>query len=205
MTSIIGYGAGSHARAVIEAIRSGYEYRVVAVADDDVVAPLTILGVPVVAPENLPTHEHAFVGVGGITDAAPRIRVFQLLSGLGYALPPIVHGSATVSPLAVVERGGQVLAAAIITSGAIIGEGAIINTGAIVEHDCVIGAHTHIAPGVTLGGNVTVGAASHVGLGATILQGVTIGDDALIAAGSVVLHDVPDRGWVCGVPAKAMR
>lgn len=204
MTSIVGYGAGSHARALIESIRSGYEYKVVAVADESLMAGFLILGVPVVAPAELPPCDHAFVGVGGITDAEPRTRVFQLLSNLGYALPPIIHASATISPLAEIARGAQILAGAIVTSGAIISQGAIINTGAIVEHDCVIGSHSHIAPGVTLGGDVYVGHGSHIGLGATVLQGVTIGDNALIAAGSVVLHDVPKETWVCGVPAKAM-
>ena len=44
-----------------------------------------------------------------------------------------------------------------------------------------------------------------IGSNATILCGVTIGEGAMVGAGAVVTHDVPDRGVVAGVPARAMR
>ncbi len=206
MIPIVGLGAGAHARAVIEAIRSVGVYDVVSVADDDTSVTGEIAGVPIVSYMLIdPDVPCAFVGVGGIEDAFPRKHSYRRLRGLGYDLPSIVHSSAIISPLAHLADGVQVLAGAIVNADAHIDEGAIINTGSIVEHDCLIGAHTHIAPGVTLGGFVVIGESSHVGLGSSILQEVRIGDNALIAAGSVVLHDVPDGTRVCGVPAKAMR
>ncbi len=205
MIPIVGLGAGAHARAVIEAIRSVGVYDVVHVADDDTSVTGEIAGVPIVSYEQIDSDVPcAFVGVGGIKDATPRTNAYRRLRGLGYTLPVIVHSSAIISPLARLADGVQVLAGAIVNADAHIDEGAIINTGSIVEHDCLIGAHTHIAPGVTLGGFVVVGERSHVGLGSTILQEVRVGVDALVAAGSVVLHDVPKETWVCGVPAKAM-
>jgi UDP-2-acetamido-3-amino-2,3-dideoxy-glucuronate N-acetyltransferase len=41
-----------------------------------------------------------------------------------------------------------------------------------------------------------------VGANATIICGVTLGRYAFVAAGSVVTKDVPDYGFVVGVPAR---
>lgn len=41
-----------------------------------------------------------------------------------------------------------------------------------------------------------------IGANATIVCGVTIGDYAMIGAGAVVTRDVPDYGFVFGVPAR---
>ena len=83
-----------------------------------------------------------------------------------------------------------------------IGENAIINTQSSVDHDCCIGAHTHLSPGVTLSGGVHIGACSHVGTGANVIQNVLIGRTCLVGAGSLVIHNVQDEQCVVGVPAK---
>jgi sugar O-acyltransferase (sialic acid O-acetyltransferase NeuD family) len=204
---IVGFGAGSHCRSLIDAIQSAGVYEVVAVGDDDPgMFGQTVRGVPIVAFHELAVLAgHAFVGVGGITDSGPRTRAFQSLTLAGFRLPAVIHSRAAVCDQATIEDGAQILVGAIVNDTAHIGVGAIINSGAIVEHDCRIGDHTHVAPGAVFGGNVTVGDGCHIGLGATIREGLTIGDQALIAAGAVVLHDVPAGEWVCGVPAHEMR
>lgn len=42
------------------------------------------------------------------------------------------------------------------------GENAIINTCASIDHDCIIGKHCHIAPGVLMGGGVAVHDDAHI-------------------------------------------
>jgi acetyltransferase-like isoleucine patch superfamily enzyme len=83
-----------------------------------------------------------------------------------------------------------------------VGHNSIINTRASVDHDCVIGAHVHLAPGVTLSGGVTVGEGTHIGTGAVVIQGMTIGPRAIVGAGAVVVADVPAGAVVLGVPAR---
>ena len=208
---IVGLGAGTHAKSVLEALRSSGRFDVTALVDDDRArAGIAVLGVPVladsVALERLRGEgiRHAFVGVGGTRDSGPRRRVFERLGGAGFELPEIVHRTASVSPWARLGRGAQVLAAAVVSPEAEIGEGAIVNTGAIVEHDCRIGPHAHVAPGARLAGLVTIGRGTHVGIGAVVIEGVSIGAEALVGAGAVVLRDVAAGERVAGVPARPL-
>ena len=48
-------------------------------------------------------------------------------------------------------------AGAIVQAGARVGEDTLINTGASVDHDCVVGPHVHVGPGVTLSEDEAVG------------------------------------------------
>jgi UDP-perosamine 4-acetyltransferase len=206
---ILGMGAGTHAKSVVDAIRAAGEFEPVALIDDDVTrAGNELLGVPVVADGTALQRFrsegvlHAFVGVGGTKESGPRRQVFARLREADFDLPSIVHRTATVSRWARVGVGAQILAAAVLNADAEIGDGVILNTGAIVEHDCQIGAHAHIAPGARLAGLVTVGSGAHVGIGAVVIEGVRIGTNALVAAGAVVVRDVEDGTRVAGVPAR---
>lgn len=208
LVPIVGFGAGTHVKSVLEAIRSAGRFEVAALVDDDsALAGTDVLGTPVVSADTLERLRadgvtQAFAGVGGVGSSSARRRVFERLLEAGFELPSIVHASAVVSPWATLGRGAQILAAAVVNAGAEIGDGAIVNTGAIVEHDCRVGAHAHVAPGARLAGLVRVGEGTHVGIGATVIEGVRIGAEALVAAGAVVLRDVPEGGRVAGVPAR---
>lgn len=207
---IVGLGAGTHVKSLLEAIRSAGRFEPRALVDDDPARTGSeVLGVPVVggrALEELRSQgvAHAFAGVGGVGDSSARERVFERLLAAGFELPPIVHASAVCSPWARLGRGVHVLAGAVVNASAEIGDNVIVNTGAIVEHDCSIGAHAHLAPGSRLAGGVTVGERAHVGIGAVVIEGVEIGGRALVAAGAVVVGDVPAGARVAGVPARAM-
>ena len=210
-TPILGLGAGTHAKSVLEALHSGGGFEPVAVVDDDPSrAGQELLGVPVIFGEETVARLrasgvcHAFVGVGGVLDPDPRRRVFERLRESEMEIPPIVHAAATVSRWARLAAGAQVLAAAVVNADAVICEGAIVNTGAIVEHDCRIGPHAHVAPGARLAGLVRVGRAAHVGIGAVVIEGMSIGPEALVAAGAVVVRDVEAGERVAGVPARPL-
>jgi UDP-perosamine 4-acetyltransferase len=207
---IVGLGAGTHAKSLLEAIRSRGDFNVVGLVDDDPTrAGTTLLDISVSGPESFETGrpdgvEHAFCGVGGVGSSAARRSAAARLLEAGFELPPIVHESAVVSPWAEVGRGSQILARAVVNADADVGEGAIVNTGAIVEHDVRIGAYAHISPGAVLGGLVEVGADAHVGIGAVVIQCVRIGAGALVAAGAVVVDDVEPGARVAGVPARRL-
>jgi sugar O-acyltransferase (sialic acid O-acetyltransferase NeuD family) len=207
---IVGLGAGTHAKSLLEAIRSVDGFDVVALVDDDPSrVGQELLGVPIVSAEELARLRsngiaQAFTGVGGVGASEGRRAVFERLLAEGFGLPPIVHASASVSPWARLGRGVQVLAAAVVNAEAQLGDGAIVNTGAIVEHECYVEAHAHVAPGAVLGGLARVGERAHVGIGAVVIEGIAIGADALVAAGAVVIRDVPDGARVAGVPARPL-
>jgi UDP-3-O-[3-hydroxymyristoyl] glucosamine N-acyltransferase len=134
--------------------------------------------------------------VGGIIDINIRIKLFELLGGLGFAFPALCHPRATLEKSAQVLDGAQVFANAYVGSSALLHERCMINTGAIVSHDCEIGAYTHIAPGALLAGHVHVGARALVGMGVTTSIGIHIGAGARIGNGAILLTDVPERAIV---------
>ena len=143
-------------------------------------------------------------GLGSVGDTSLRTDIFSKFKNQGYRFRQVIHPSATVAEDCILGEGVQILAGVVVNTGTRIAADSIVNTGAIVDHECNIGSHVHIAPGVTLSGGVQVGDYSHIGTGATVIQGITIGEKALVAAGAVVVHDVAARKKVLGVPAKAL-
>jgi sugar O-acyltransferase (sialic acid O-acetyltransferase NeuD family) len=200
---LIIYGAGGHAKAVMEMAQAIGAFRVIGIIDDNpALAGSFVLGIPVLGTRDLLPQLYsqgvrlAANGVGGIIDLNIRMKLFDLLSGLGFALPSLRHPRATLEASAQVMDGVQVFANAYVGSSALLHERCMINTGAIVSHDCEIGAYTHIAPGAMLAGHVHVGARALVGMGVTTAIGIHIGAGARIGNGAILLADVPDRAII---------
>lgn len=144
-------------------------------------------------------------GIGIAESTLKRKQIFETYKAAGYSFIQVIHRSVIVSSDVRLAEGVQLMAGSIIQPGSQIGLNTLINTQASVDHDCLVGAHVHIAPGATLCGGVTVGNGALIGAGATILQGIRIGTNSLVGAGSVVTKDVPDGVKVIGVPARVMR
>jgi sugar O-acyltransferase (sialic acid O-acetyltransferase NeuD family) len=203
-------GAGGHARVLLDMLSL---LKIPVAGMTDVAASLAgreIFGVRVLgddeALQRFPCGTTRLVnGLGSVKTMDARRAAFARLRARGYGFLTLAHPSAVVSARAVLGEGVQALARSVVQCGARIGANSILNTGAQVDHDCVVGDHVHLAPGVTLSGDVHIGDGSHVGTGAVVVQGVRIGAGCLVAAGAVVISDVPDGARVGGVPAKALR
>ena len=72
--------------------------------------------------------------------------LFRLL-GAGLTVPTLVHPRAYVSPTAKLGTGVMVLPMAVVNTRVTVEMGCIINIGALIDHDSIIGAGTHLAPG----------------------------------------------------------
>lgn len=70
---------------------------------------------------------------------------------------------------------------------------------AMTTNDDTMGRH---GPELPLRG-ATLRRACRIGGSAVLVPGVEVGEEAFVAAGAVVTRDVPPRGWVLGVPARA--
>jgi len=212
MTKVVGFGAGGHARVVIDILKMIGGFEIVGLLDrDETLWGTEILGVPVLGDDSLREEikengvHSAFIGLGSIKNAEPRRRLYEAARASGFAMVRAIHPRAIVSESSIVGDGPMVMAGAIINPAARLGNNVIINSGAIIEHDCVIADHSHIATGARLAGTVKIGEGVHVGLGALIREGVSIGNGAIVGAGAVVIEDVPDRTVVVGVPARVLR
>jgi sugar O-acyltransferase (sialic acid O-acetyltransferase NeuD family) len=184
-TKFLLIGAGGHSKAIVEAL--GRDTLTAYV--DDVVAPwlaIERIGDDETALQSALPANFA-MGLGGVSRQAleHRLSLFERYLASGRAAPCICHPAAHVSPSAQIEEGAIILAGAIVQPGAVVGRAAIVNTGAIVEHDCHLGAGSHLAPRAVLLGDVRVGRCAMIGAGATVLPQCEIGDGILVPANSL--------------------
>jgi sugar O-acyltransferase (sialic acid O-acetyltransferase NeuD family) len=210
MPTVIVFGAGGHARVVIECLQAQGVVIHGVLARDAAAHGTALLGAPILGDDTLlPTLRGQgvdcfVVGVGGVRDNTARRRLFE--AGLAAGLRPFTvrHPTAICSPSATIADGAQLLPGSIVNASAVIEENVIVNTGAIVEHGCVVEAHTHVATGARVAADVRIGRAAHIGAGATIRQGLVVGTEAVVGAGAAVTRDVPPHAVVAGVPARPL-
>ena len=199
MSDFILYGAGGHARVIIDCISdSGHTIKGFFDDDDSLVSlnGFDVLGTYDSSEEN---EAKLIVTIG---DNMIRKKV---VNEIDHDFGIAQHPSCIVSKYTNIGKGTVLIQGSIVQSGTSIGLHCIINTGCSIDHDCRVGDYVHISPRVTLCANVEVGEGSHIGAGATILPGVKIGSWCQVGAGAVITKDVPDQCVVVGVPGKVVR
>lgn len=198
------YGAGGHSKVVFDAARSAGMTVHVLADDDDALEEA--YGLRVINPQRdwslLPSPFSYIVAIG---DNPARTRVFEELRKRGCVPLSVLHRSAIVATGATVGDGTLLCAGAVINPGARLGINCILNTCASVDHDCLVGDHVHLCPGVRLGGDVVVGSGTMIGLGAVVLPGVKVGAECIVGAGAVVNRDIPARVVAYGNPARVRK
>jgi acetyltransferase EpsM len=204
MTPIIIFGAGGHARVVLDALlTSGASARAFV---DDHRRVETLDGLPVWDAEDAAwLGLSRFQFVVAIGDNRIRASIFQRLLTRGGTPLTVLHPKAVVSSRASFGPGTVVMAGAIVNPGARIGSNCILNTGCSVDHDCAVGDHVHLCPGVRLAGTVRIGEHTLLGTGSCVTPGRSIGSGTLVGAGSVVVRDLPDNCLAHGNPARVQR
>ena len=204
---IIVFGAGGHARVVIDAIQRQGRYQIAFIADaNELLKGSCLAGYEVKSEAEAMTaaSDKASGAIIAIGNNAARSRLAEALVGKGFSLFSVVHPAAVVALSASIGAGTLIMPGSIINADTHVGDNVIINTAAIVEHECMIGDHVHIGPNATLCGGVAVGAGTLVGAGATVLTGVRVGARAIIGAGATVLHDIPDGATAVGSPCRIL-
>lgn len=199
------FGAGGHAKVVLDVIEKQGLYRTVGLFDDNASLQGTeFYGYQVIggrekllADNRSPTLRRCIVAIG---DNRARLELAEWMSRNGFELVTAVHCSSQVARGVILGGNTVIMAGTVINSDTTIRDSVIINTAATVDHDCLIHSGVHIAPGCHLCGGVTVGKESFLGAGTIIIPGITVGAHAVIGAGSVVVNDVPDHAVAKGVP-----
>jgi len=202
--SLLILGAGGHALSVADAAESA-GFRVVGFVSDHVgdSAALAAPIFPDVSSTEWGTLEVA-LGIGA-NFIREDIYASTLESYPELVVASVIHGSAWVSPAAVVHAGAVVLSQASVGPSATLGTGALINTAASLDHESQLGDFASLGPGAHTGGRVSIGARSMVGLNAGVLQGRQIGEDTVIGAHSLATQDFASSVVALGIPCQVTK
>lgn len=207
-------GARGHARVLIHLLQESGTPPV-AIADiDDRLHGTDVYGVPVIGGDDAvmaqnPSETVLVNAVGNAPGSGQsglnlRRALFETFKGKGFEFASVFSNDAVVSGKTTLGEGVQAITRAVIHPGVNIGDNTILNTGASLDHDCWVGAHSHIAPWAVLCGGVTVGDECHIGARAVLVPGVKVGDGAVVGAGAVVIGDVAAGTTVVGNPARVI-
>ncbi|TLS66735.1 acetyltransferase [Mariprofundus erugo] len=200
---VIIIGGGGHARVVLDTLRSMQANVIGYLAPTKASRmPVEYLGDDSSIRKYSSTDVELANGLGSVGSQNLRSMVYNRFKERGYRFTTLIHPAAIVAADAEFEEGCQVMAGSVVQTGVYCGENVLINTRAGVDHDCTIGANTHVSVGVTLSGDVSIGSHVHLGAGSTVIQGISIGDYSVVGAGAVVIADVGSDQTVVGVPAR---
>lgn len=200
-------GSGGHAKVLLEALRKKDTKIAGFLEIDKKLIGNTIFDFPIYDQEKIfnqysPNDIFLVNGIGSTHIPTLRKKQFDMLKKRGYPFLTVTHPTAYYSDDVIIGEGTQLLTNSVVLTGTKIGCNTIINTSSSIDHDCEIGNHVHIAPGVVLSGSVKIEEGCHIGTGASIIQGISVGENSLIAAGAVVVKNVLPNSVMAGVPAR---
>lgn len=143
-----------------------------------------------------------FVAIG---NNYTREKLQRTLTAQGAEIATLIHPAVVMGAQVMIGRGSIAMAGVVVNAATRIGEGVILNTCSSVDHDCTVGAFSHISVGAHLAGTVRVGERTYVGAGATIINDVCVGSDCILGAGAVAVRDITTPGTYIGIPAQERR
>jgi sugar O-acyltransferase (sialic acid O-acetyltransferase NeuD family) len=190
---VIILGAGGHARVLIDCLLLN-SVKILGMTDTNQ-KKSTVLGVPLLGNDSIieqysPKNIQLINGIGSISQPYLRRKIYEKFKDLGFSFQNVIHPSAVIATDVNWGEGAQVMAGAVIQSGCTISDNTIVNTSTSLDHECEIGAHVHLAPGVVLSGNVFIEELCHIGIGATIMQSIRVGKGSFVKAGTIVKSDI---------------
>lgn len=182
-------GGGSHCIACIDVIEQEARFEIAGIVDKDTTDGM-LLGYPVLGSDNdlkilRETYSSALIAVGQIKSPSNRIRLFEQLKSLDYALPIIISPRAYVSKHTVIGEGSIVMHDSLVNAGAKVGNNCIINTKALLEHDSIVEDNCHISTGAIINGGAMICQGSFVGSNAVTKEAVKTRVNDFIKAGSL--------------------
>ena len=147
----------------------------------------------------LPKHD-IFIAVG---ENAARKKLYERVQKAGFNCVSLIHPSAIISKSASVSgENVAIMPFVAINARAVIEAGVILNTACVIEHECLVGAFSHISVGAKLAGNVKIGRGCFLGVNSCVLPNLSLCDEVILGAGAVATKNIAQKGVFVGVPAK---
>ncbi|MNJ39438.1 putative acetyltransferase EpsM [compost metagenome] len=201
------YGAGGHAKVVLDIIHSQGN-RVIGVLDDHLQQTkwnnINVLGTKDCIPGVIKEFPQALFMVT-IGNNQTRNKIVSNLKENGCRFGAAIHSSAIIGSNVRIGIGTVIMPNVVINAGTFIGDHVIINTAATVDHDCSLSDYVHICPGVHMAGGVQIGWGTQIGTGASLIPQIRVGSNTIVGAASCVIRDVPDHVVAVGNPSRVIR
>ncbi|MCG8502956.1 MAG: acetyltransferase [Firmicutes bacterium] len=208
MKDIVVFGAGGHAKVVIDMIEKQGDFKVIGLIDPYKTQSEKQFGYSILANhEDFSILNKVFGGIVAIGDNWIRHRVTLRINNVDpdFNFITVIHPFASIARGVKIGKGTVIMAGAVINSDTLIGEHCIVNTNASIDHDSMVGHYVSMAPNTSTGGRVKIDDYAAIGLGANIIHNRAIGKHTVIGAGSTVIRDIPPYVVACGTPCKIIR
>ena len=198
MQKIIIFGTGELAQRIFYYLRDSEDKVVAFSANESNIDSNELLGLPIVAFENIeekypPGEFSMFIALAYSDMNKKRAKFFDEAKSKGYELYSYVHPSTKIWDEFEMGENCFILAENIIQPFVKIEDNVLIGSNNLISHNTIIEKNCFLTSNITLGGHITIGANSFVGLSATINQRVKIGKECIIGAGTLITKDVNDR------------
>ena len=198
MKKIIIFGTGELAQRIFYYLKNSEDKVVAFSANESNIDSNELLGLPVVAFENIeekysPEEFSMFIALAYSEMNKKRTKFFDEAKNKGYELYSFVHPSTKIWDEFEMGENCFILAENIIQPFVKIGDNVLIGSNNLISHNTVIENNCFLTSNITLGGHITVGSNSFIGLSATINQRIKIGKECIIGAGTLITKDVNDK------------
>jgi UDP-N-acetylglucosamine acyltransferase len=142
-------------------------------------------------------EDNVFIGAGSQIGAPPEMA--NLPQNAAWS-GDIAHAGVIIEQHAIIREG------AVIHQGSYrptsIGQGSWVLNRAYVAHDVLLGAHSTLSAGVSIGGHCEIGMNVTIGMNAAVHQRTFVSAGAMIGMNTPVTRDVPPFAKVFGSPAR---
>jgi len=198
MKKIIIFGTGELAQRIFYYLKNSEDKVVAFSANESNIDSNELLGLPVVAFENIeekysPEEFSMFIALAYSDMNKKRAKFFDEAKSKGYELYSYVHPSTKIWDEFEMGENCFILAENIIQPFVKIGDNVLIGSNNLISHNTVIENNCFLTSNITLGGHITVGSNSFIGLSATVNQRIKIGKECIIGAGTLITKDVNDK------------
>lgn len=208
MENILVFGAGGHAKSVIDVIEKAGIYRIAGLLDSHKPQGTEVYGYTVLGDEKYLVEDRNINGiVVAIGDNWLRGKIAMEIRSLRPDLPFVtaIHPNASIARGAIIGEGSVLMAGAVVNSDTKIGNHCVMHTHSSVDHDSTVEEFVTLAPHAVTGGNVRIGCYSSISLGASLIHSATVGEHTIIGAGSTVLSAIESYSVAYGTPARVVR